>query len=54
MLHIALKYLPLLFAAGVATSYAEYKFKYSLYGSVAGLVAKLFHKKAPVVPPPAV
>jgi hypothetical protein len=54
MLHLALKYLPLMFASGVATSFAEYKFDYSLYGSVSGLVAKIFHKKAPAVPTPPV
>jgi hypothetical protein len=31
-----------LFAAGLATSYAEYKFQYSLYETVAG---KLFGRK---------
>jgi hypothetical protein len=32
-LHI-LKYVLVLFAGGVATSYAEYKFKYSLYDTI--------------------
>jgi len=56
----AIKHGPAAFAAGVATSFAEYKFKYSLYGSVEALVVKLynaiFKKKvvvAPVPPPPA-
>jgi len=34
--------LGVLFAAGVTTSYAEYKFQYSLYETVA---AKLFGRK---------
>lgn len=30
-----------LFAAGVATSFAEYKFQYSLYLTVAGVIGKV-------------
>ena len=37
-----LKYGLILFAGGVATSYAEYKFQYSLYKFIAGLFGKKF------------
>jgi hypothetical protein len=33
--------LGILFLAGLATSFAEYKFQYSLYQTVAGLFKKL-------------
>ena len=46
MLHIsvlhALKILGILFAGGVATSYAEYKFQYSLYMTIAAVFGKKF------------
>lgn len=40
MVHFLLKYVPILFAGGLATSYAEYKFKYNLYESISGLFRK--------------
>ena len=48
MIHFLVKYLLVLFAGGVATSYAEYKFKYNLFEDAKNLVAKVigfFHKK---------
>jgi len=46
MLHIsvlhALKILGILFAGGVATSYAEFKLKYSLYMTIAAVFGKKF------------
>jgi hypothetical protein len=41
MLHFALKYLAVLFAGGVATSYAEYRFKYNLYEDIKAIPAKV-------------
>jgi hypothetical protein len=41
ILHIA-KYVAILFAGGVATSYAEYKFQYSLYQTIAAVFGKKF------------
>lgn len=40
MVHFLLKYIPILFAGGLATSYAEYKFQYSLYETIRGLFSK--------------
>ena len=37
--HIA-KYVAILFAGGVATSYAEYRFQYSLYKTITAVFGK--------------
>ena len=42
-MHI-LKYLIIMFIGGLATSFAEYTFSYSLYETVSGLVGKLITK----------
>lgn len=44
MVHFLVKYLLIGFAAGLATSYAEYKFQYSLYKSVFAAFGKKFTK----------
>jgi hypothetical protein len=41
ILHVA-KYIAILFAGGLATSYAEYLFQYSLYQTIAALFGKKF------------
>lgn len=45
-----LKIFGLMFVGGVATSYAEYHFKYSLFTTLAGLIAKIRGKKAVAAP----
>ena len=43
ILHVA-KIIAILFAGGVATSYAEYKFQYSLFQTIAALFGTQFKK----------